>query len=78
MILYSPEFTDELYGEEFQEECYQEDKMYYVSKFKGPVLIVQGEKDKMAEMKTAEKLLNCYDNANWIYCQVGWMKDYSG
>ena len=63
MILYSPEFTDELYGDEFQEECYQEDKMYYVSKFKGPVLIIQGEKDKVAEMKTSEKLLNCYDNA---------------
>ena len=63
MILYSPEFTDELYGDEFQEECYQEDKMYYVSKFTGPVLIIQGEKDKVAEMKTSEKLLNCYDTA---------------
>lgn len=63
MIFYSPEFDDELYGEEFQEECYQEDKVDYISKFKGAVLMIQGEKDKMTEMKNPEKLLGCYENA---------------
>lgn len=63
MIFYYPQFDENLYDEEFQEKCYQEEKDDYTSKFRGSVMVIHGKKDKVVEVQKSEKLLECYDNA---------------
>ncbi len=67
LIFYYPEIECSIFNSDFIEECYLEDKKVdrknYCSTFRGPVLMIHGERDEKVSVKSVKKLLDCYENA---------------
>ena len=67
LIFYYPEIESSVFNSDFIEMCYQEDKKVdrknYCSKFRGPVLMVHGERDEKVSVKNVRNLLDFYENA---------------
>lgn len=67
MIFYYPKFEPDYFSSDFIEKCYQEDQTIsmsnYISKYRGPVMLVHGERDKVTDMDNSQQMLGCYDNA---------------